>query len=325
MSFLLNELSLHGQFNDIASFEKALSTVMEIRKLIKQQGHKLVCSRNLLQRDILSHPKHQLSQLANRLDQNRRRALMSWITREGPFWEARRQHSEDDYFEYDDEIVTDSALGEAAWLCANGNECSLVSFMPSDWYHSPLSIEWHLPTEDIQTIDIHNYWEIDQIRNVLTTLLEPLSSWRDLQQRAVSHCNNLTFSEQAFNPLQAQPFVLGAANRLLFLLEKLNQFATCFDENGQRNEEGNKIYQDFFTGKKGQGGHGAPFSDSSEDEKRRFKKQLTFKNPQKNNSELFCPMHGKTQTPQLRFHFSWPINVNEPVYIVYVGPKLTKH
>ena len=39
---------------------------------------------------------------------------------------------------------------------------------------------------------------------------------------------------------------------------------------------------------------------------------------------LFCPWHGKVQTPQLRVHFSYPIRANEPLYIVYVGPKLTK-
>ena len=26
----------------------------------------------------------------------------------------------------------------------------------------------------------------------------------------------------------------------------------------------------------------------------------------------------------LRLHFSWPIRADEPVYVVYVGPKLTK-
>ncbi len=108
------------------------------------------------------------------------------------------------------------------------------------------------------------------------------------------------------------------------VLEILNRFKVCFDEKGQRTAEGNTIYQDFFTGKKEGGGHGAMFSDSSDSEKNEFGKELTFNHPGAPTQTLFCPWHGKVQTPQLRVHFSDPIRANEPLYVVYVGPKLTK-
>ena len=41
-------------------------------------------------------------------------------------------------------------------------------------------------------------------------------------------------------------------------------------------------------------------------------------------SKLFCPWHGKVKSPQYRIHFSWPTTATTPIYIVYVGPKLTK-
>ena len=51
---------------------------------------------------------------------------------------------------------------------------------------------------------------------------------------------------------------------------------------------------------------------------------MTFKHPTDASKTLFCPWHGKVQTPQLRVHFSWPVRADEPLYIVYVGPKITK-
>lgn len=79
-----------------------------------------------------------------------------------------------------------------------------------------------------------------------------------------------------------------------------------------------------FTGKKGDGGRGATFTDSSDSEKSEFKKEMTFDNPLDAKRTLFCPWHGKVQTPQLRVHFSYPICADEALFVVYVGPKLTK-
>lgn len=92
----------------------------------------------------------------------------------------------------------------------------------------------------------------------------------------------------------------------------------CFDDRGKRTPEGHTLYQKHFTGDK------AWFSDSSDTEKARFKNELIFKHPANPNEVLFCPWHGKVKTPQLRIHFSWPIREDQPLYIVYVGPKITK-
>jgi len=111
---------------------------------------------------------------------------------------------------------------------------------------------------------------------------------------------------------------------VLFILDTLNRLKTCFDADGQRTAEGNAIYQNFFTGKKEKKGRGALFSDSSEGEKSKFKQEMTFRHPENPDTSIFCPWHGKVQTPQLRVHFSWPVRADEALYVVYIGPKITK-
>ena len=149
-------------------------------------------------------------------------------------------------------------------------------------------------------------------------------SWGQLISVAIARCPNLTFSDTTFAPLDGLPFAYSAAQRLLFIFDTLNRFKSCFDADGTRTAEGHEIYQNFFTGKKGQGGRGALFSDSSEDEKHKYKKDMTFPHLNESNKTLFCPWHGKVQTPQLRVHFSWPVRADESLYIVYAGPKITK-
>ena len=49
---------------------------------------------------------------------------------------------------------------------------------------------------------------------------------------------------------------------------------------------------------------------------------MTFKDPE--GRELICFWHGKIKTPQYRIHFSYPIEKGAPLYIAYIGEKLTK-
>ncbi len=119
-------------------------------------------------------------------------------------------------------------------------------------------------------------------------------------------------------PLEGHPFVPGAAQRIVERIDVLNRLKTCFDANGNRTVEGNQLYQDYFTGDK------AWFSDSSNKEKRNFKNEMTFRHPDRSGETLFCTMHGKVKTPQIRIHFSWPITASTPLYVVYVGYKITK-
>lgn len=293
-----------------------------MREIARRFGRELHCYRGMTCAQIM--PNVTMPQAIQALPLNEQRALRSWITQNGPFWEDARNHSPDEYLEFNSDVVTDSAVGEAAWCRLNCIDRELVSLAPSNWQFSPLSVEWISNPNTKKTIDVVNHWDPVSLEAILKVAPIPIDSWGQLARLTMTRCQLLTFATDAFSPLDGNPFVPGAAQRLLAILEILNRFKACFDENGQRTPEGHEIYQNFFTGVKEGGGHGATFSDSSDSEKVDFKNQMTFKSPGDPNKTLFCTWHGKVQTPQLRVHFSWPVRFDEPLYVVYVGPKITK-
>lgn len=321
MELLVNDLSFQRQFKDIASFRGAIERLMVIRQVAMQYGWPIYCHRAISHAAVT--PTMNMPQAVQTMTQSERRAILQWVTQLGPFWDDERNHSPDDWFEWNDQIVTDSAVGEAAWFCLNGIDHGLVSLTPSDWEFSPVPVEILNDTVPRKSVDVQNYWDPAAAEAVLKAAPAPLPSWGHLEQVSPTRFPNLSFAADAFAPLVGYPFAPGAANRLLFILKTLNHFKTCFDSNGERTAEGHEIYRNFFTGKKGEGGRGALFSDSSDGEKNDFEMKLTFKHPIEPGKSLFCPWHGKVQTPPLRVHFSWPVRANEPILIVYVGPKLT--
>lgn len=320
MELLVNDLSLHGQYPDLSSFQTAARKVMVIRQILRRFGRELYCHRNITNAPVTRTMA--MPQAVQALSKDERRALMQWLTRNGPFWEDIRNHDPGDWFECEGKIVTDSAIGEAAWCCMNNIDRRLVSFSQSDWEFSPLSVHWR--SEKEKSVDVKNYWDPDALEAVLQAAPVQIASWPQLEDLVTVRCPNLRFASDAFAPLQGTPFSSSAARRLLFIFDTLNRLMSCFDAKGQRTPEGQEIYNNFFTGKAGNGGRGPIFTDSSEDEKRRFRSAMTFKNPDDGSRTIFCPWHGKVQTPQLRVHFSWPVQANKPLYVLFVGPKLTK-
>ena len=243
---------------------------------------------------------------------------MQLLTRHGPFWEDVRQHTDDDYLECKGNIVTDSAVGEAAYCLFHNIDRALVSLNPSSWLTSPLSVNWY-ENEHVRSINVRNYWDVDTLKRAIVDAPVLIESWEDLAREAQRRCPGLTFSPDSFRPLNGHPFGKGVAERLLSCLVVLHNLTNCFDEHGRRTSEGHWIFKNHFTGGK------ALFSDSSDTDKARFGKDLTFPHPRHAGEYLFCPWHGKVKTPQLRIHFApWPIRANEPLYVVYVGPKITK-
>ncbi|MSP27847.1 MAG: hypothetical protein EXR80_05275 [Methylococcales bacterium] len=240
-----------------------------------------------------------MQQAVSQLDRNKRGALMSWLTKEGPFWEDSRQHKIDDWLESQNQIVTDTGLGESAYHYFNGSDYQTFSFAPSNWQVNPIAVYWHRDDRMI-AINVTNHWNINSLAIVLQTATTPITSWQQLAKDMPTRCSNLTFSENSFEPLYAHPFVEGAAKRIIELLNVLDKFKTCFDSQNQRTDEGQRLYEEHFMRGK------AWFSGSSDSEK------------------LFCPWHGKVKTPQIRIHFSYPICANGPLYVAYIGPKITK-
>ncbi len=314
MELFFNDASLHGQF-DIHGFRRAIGRIMAIRTAGRRHGRELQCHRNVS--NALVTRDRRMPEVIQFLQKDERSAVQLWLTRTGPFWDDSREHSENDWMECRGELVTGTAVGEAAHAALHGRSSGLVSMEPSNWLSSPLPVDWRSNGID-QATSVENFWTVESLQRALEAAPLPTQSWAELETEVTRRYPGLDFTAEAFEPLRGHPFSAGAARRIIALLGILHKFKDCFDDDGRRTAAGNRIYEEYFTG------DNALFSDSSDTEKNDFRSQLTFRHPTRRGEPLFCPWHGKVRTQQLRIHFSWPVRAREPLYITYVGPKITR-
>lgn len=323
MELFVNDLSAHQQFDDTQSFLAAFEQLMAMRRVAGKFNLKIYRHQSFLQTMITSDID--IQQAINDLSMNKMREARSWLMNQaGPFWDDQRPHRLDGRLEYNGENVTNSAVGEAAYRYFQDHvRRDLLSFPSHKWNLPLVRVVWRQDEDqnsDIQQVDIKNWWNHNELENELQQYsFSDIQSWFDLQNKLPAQCDHLIFLDGCFDHLKRVPFEKGLLDRLLEYFEVLNRFAGSFSTDGERTSEGDRLYRDHFTGEE------AWFSDSSEGEKRRFKRKMTFRHPER-NEDIFCPWHGKPRkrSDPIRFHFSWPIRANEPVYIVYIGPKLTK-
>lgn len=319
MDLLFNELSLHGQFSDIESFRKALARLMAMRRVARRSGREVSCQSQTLNTYPLRGIglRQAIMQLA---DRDTRRATLAWLNRKGPFWDAPRLHGPDEWLESRGDVVTDSAVGEAAHRKLHGIDCGLISVEPSNWTFSPVVVAWIREAEGLENLNtpVENWFALDALKAALEDARPPIGSWAELRAAGARRFSKLAFTDDCFEPLVGVPFSKSAADRFLMLLKVLDQYAEGIDQSGRRTLEAQQIYENYFMGAN------ALFSDSSDREKREFREKLTFVHADRAHRSLFCPWHGKVRHTTLRLHFSWPVEAGEPVYVVYAGPKITK-
>ena len=319
MEIFVNDLSFHGQFQERAAFHDAFAQVMAMRETAKRFGRELHGGRTLL--DVDAMPGMKMRQALQSLGNDKRRSVMRWLTQGGPFWDDLRRHGPDDWLECRGDVVTDSAIGEAAYRALHRAACGLVSAVPSCWDFSPVKVVWKREAEELEdrSTALENWRDVAALENRLRAAEPPIRSWDDLRNRVESRFSRLTFAGDCFEPLAGHPFVKSAAEHIYFLLDTLDQLAST----GMGAPEGQRIYRDYFTG-----GDSALFTDSSTTEKNRrvFRQKLTFPHPDRPGEHLCCTWHGKANYPSfpLRLHYSWSRKVGEPVYVVYIGPKITR-
>lgn len=319
MDLLANDLSIHEQFHDIPSFRSALARLMAMRTTARRFGREVSCHRALLTANPM--PDVPMQRAIGRLTvESERRAAMTWLTRVGPFWDDLRQHDAEEWLECQGKIVTDSAVGEAAYRTLHAVECGLVSLTPSAWNLSPIDVIWRREAEglDDKSTIFENWWKPATLEDRLQNAAAPIQSWDDLREVSTNQFENLTIAENCFRPLDGIPFGKSPADRILVLLGILDKLAQAFDTDGRRTPEGHKIYQDYFTG------DNALFSDSSTTEKNNFRKELTFRHPTDPNRDLFCTWHGKIRHMTLRLYYWWSGKAGDPVFVVYAGRKITR-
>jgi len=292
---------------------------MDMRNVAKRYGREVHYHQAMLNVDAM--PGVTMRQAIGHFQKDEQRAAMLWLdrSRKVPWQDGSCRPHPDDWLESRGEIVTDTAVGEAAYRGLHGTECGLISTHPSAWSFSPIEVTWqHRGENDDRSVELENWWESTALEQRLRSLLSPPKSWNDLQSISSQRFTKLTFTDACFVPLEGCPFAGSAAERILELLHLLDQLACAFDAEGKRTSAGHALYQEHFTGSN------ARFSDSSTTEKNSFRKELSFPVPGDSRNLLFCPWHGKERHLQLRIHFSWPIRSGEPTYVVYIGPKITK-
>ena len=313
----MNDRSLHGQFYDHVGFLEAVERVMLIRTEVRTAGSELFCHRAMAGAQVT--PDLMMQQAIQFMGESKRRAWIQWLTRQGPYWTDTRQHGEDDWLEVEDgEIVTESAIAEAAFCRLHNVNRQLVSLEPSRWLRNPIFVKWIKADSSQVTVDLPNYWSVDQVRAAILASPPRFDCWQALEEHVRRSCSAVTFSDDAFDELGGYPFSSAAAERIRVLLDVLNKLKTGFHEDGTPTAERKALYSNYFARKE------ANFTDSSETEKSEYRAKLTFPHPGRPGEYLFCTWHGKVRwTPPIRIHFSWPIAHDTPLYVVHVGPKIT--
>ena len=318
MDLLVNDLSVHEQFHNLSALQAALAELVAMRKIARKYGQEVFCDRSLLMAKPMLGIAMQ--QAVGRLAEAQRRAVMSWFTRGGPFWDDLRRHGADDWLDCRGEIVTDTAVGEAAYRAFHGIASGLLSFSPSDWCYSPVKVAWHRDDQEsgVRNTALDNWWDPDEFRVAMRDSPSSIDSWSALREAAIVRHDCLKFADNCFSPLEGVPFAKAGADRLLVLCGILNRLASETGAQGSLSAEGQRIYQDHFTGGT------ALFSDSSSTEKSLFQKELSFDHPGRAGEKLFCPWHGKVRHMNIRLHFSWPVRPGQDNWVIYAGPKITK-
>ena len=318
MQLIANDLSVHGQFHDVGSFRKSFGTIQALRAVAKRFGRDIHCSRDLVNAEPFRGVP--MSQAIGRFSRDQQRSMMSWLTSGGPFWDDLRRHGPDDYLECGGEVVTDSGVGEAAFRSLLAAPCALVSFVPSDWNYAPVEVALRHAEDEVpdRIAKLPNWRTVSEVETGLAEAGLPMITWDELEASCVMRFTRLCFAKDAFAKMAGVPFARSSAERIFVLLGIVDRRARAFDPNGAPTGEARHIDRDYFSGEN------ALFTDSSPTEKRDFRSRLTFRHPKNLGTPIWCPWHGKERGSTLRIHFSWPIRHNESVYVVYVGPKLTK-
>ena len=204
VELLINDLSIEGQFSDISAFKESLTSLMIVKAKAEQFGHTLLCHRNILASQVTQILSFR--QVVSTFNRDERASILRWVEKTGPFWDDARQHSDDDYFELDDKLVSKTALGEAAYSVWHGIDKHLWSLIPSKWEFSPIHVKWHLDICEPHLIDVLNHWDINKLEKVLQESQPEITSWQQLQERCKLSCPNLYFALECFEPLKPCPF-----------------------------------------------------------------------------------------------------------------------
>lgn len=317
MYLLINELSIHEQFGSISEFSTALKRVLNMRDIATRLGRDVHCKHDALDRQPMKCVK--LRQAVSSL-QSKEQVMraFSLFAKSGPIWEGVLDvHGSVDRWEYRGENVGQTGVGDAAYRTYLSERCDLISFIPSNWSDALIEVKLNEEDGNEQPVVVLKNWCDEQgFLEYLKGELPVLTTWQELHVRCKNLHGDIVLADNCFERMNV-PFANGAANRIIGILDILNKLAGVMNDKGKSNSNEAKNALESLK-------RDSRFSDSSESEKAKFGDKLTFRHPEQEGNELSCTWHGKVSYQQIRVHFSLPEKSGEKVYVVYVGPKLTK-
>ena len=321
MQWFVNDLSLDGQFATLDDFRDAIGPLLSLRMKEPYLRQHLYCSRTLSQRWVTYDHTFQQA-VCVMADKDFKRLVLSWITKNGPFWDDERCYNPDDYFEFQTIDVTDQGLGEVARRCVAGMNAGTYSFTASrfDFEKSPLQVQQGLAEEPIGWLDIPNVWNIDGLKQEIENVRPEVQNWNETIDYVLHNYPGIVLSKKHIvAQLNPYPFSQYVATRIFELLRVLNTIVEETNDDGGLSDKGIQVLDNHFVGDK------AWFTDESPTNKNQYQKELKFPDPEAPENQLFCSWHGKIKTPQFRIHFEWSRPPGQKkIKVVYIGPKITK-
>ncbi len=317
MNWFLNDLSLARQYPTSEAFINDLKQFLTLRHRSPLLASRLFCSRTICYRPV--SPNHNFQQAVRSSgDRLLTNLVLNWLTKAGPFWEEQRQPVADDYFHCHEIEVTELGLGEAARRQLGGSSANSVSFPAAGFDYSPLPVTQGLLEEPLSTIEVQNQWKWEDVQRTVEAAMPPITNWQQMLAEAQRRFDHLDLVADCGGSLKREPFSHYVIERVFELLRVLNEYMFCMLETGELTKRNYELIALHFTGEK------SWFSDESTSNKRDFKKELEFPDPEQPGKKIFCPWHGKIKTPQYRIHFEWPPRPKTKLRVFYIGPKITK-
>lgn len=320
MRWYLNDLSLQGQFQSSDAFVDAIGELERLRRSVPNLNTQFYCSRKIGDRPVAAKLTCREAVMSTRRREAKNIVLI-WINKRGPFLEDDRQFEADDYFQFEGYDVTDQGLGEAARRLKVNERSGVFSFLGGevDFARSPLEVQHGLDEEPFGFLMVENVWTHDALRDNATKSRAEPGTWAELLKTCEIQFDRLFISGSVLESLKTETFYPVVARRTLEILGVLQEVSKGRLEDGSLDKKALALWQKHSRGEK------AWFSDESDTNKRRFRKEMIFSDPSCASRPLFCSWHGKIKSPQFRIHFEWPVPVGQrQLKVLYIGPKITK-
>ncbi|TBG66106.1 hypothetical protein ELG72_24935 [Rhizobium leguminosarum] len=321
MYWFLNDASLQGQFGESGEFEAVLRALLGLRAAKPDVRRRLRATRSFASSTV---SKHLLVRelLAGHRDKDLKRAVLDWLDRSGPFIDDERFPEADDYFEYDGLDITSTGLGEAARRTKADAPSTTFSFVggPKNFAIHPLEVDHGLPEDRLGKYRVPNIWDPQDLATQVAALEPAAANWAELLQTARQRFPNLEIGPLERNPVLArEPFEASIRDRVLELLQILNEYVGFRDAHGKESKQAREIIDLHFTGEN------ARFTGESSTNQKDFKAAMVF-DRSFGEGEFFAHWHGKISHRFFRVHFEWPLaGARKKLEIFYLGPKLTKN